>query len=93
MIPVLLALAASFLQVPNVPATFTGVFKSADKKFLEVQVEEGETMRMYLTHATKYIRDGHPAKIAEFHTGDKVAVDAERDVRMNLVAVKVELKK
>src|SRR4051812_7199705 len=84
-------LALSFLQVvPNAIATFEGVFKSDNGKFLEVQVESGETMRMYLTHGTKFVKDGKPAKRTAFHEGDKVTVDAERDVRMNMIAVKIE---
>lgn len=89
------ALLAQFQRTPpitNVPATFTGVFKMAEHGRIEVDVEDGETMRMYVTHSTKYIRDGKPAKLSEFHNGDRVTVDAERDVRMNLVAVRMELK-
>ena len=71
-------------------ATFKGEFKSADKKFLFVEVEDGQTMRMYITRATKFIRDGKPAKAADFQSGEKVNVDAERDARMNMLAVKIE---
>jgi hypothetical protein len=71
-------------------ATFKGEFKSADKKFLFVEVEDGQTMRMYITRTTKFIRDGKAAKAADFRPGDKVNVDAERDLRMNMLAVKVE---
>jgi hypothetical protein len=74
-------------------ATIDGVFKSADKKFVEVQVESGDTMRMYITHSTKFIRDGKTVKSSEFHDGDKVTADATRDARMNMLAVKIELKK
>jgi hypothetical protein len=52
------ALLLALLQVPNAIATFDGVFKTANKKFLEIQVESGETMRMYLTHGTKFVKDG-----------------------------------
>jgi len=71
-------------------ATFTGTFKSADKKFVTVSVEEGQIMRMYITRTTKFIRDGKPAKVSDFHEGDSVAVDAARDARLNLLAVRVE---
>jgi hypothetical protein len=71
-------------------ATFNGTFKSAEGKFLTIAVEEGQTMRMYITGSTRFIRDGKPAKIADFHTDENVAVDASRDARLNLVAVRVE---
>jgi hypothetical protein len=71
-------------------ATFTGSFKSADKKYLTITVEEGQTMRMMLTGSTRFIRDDKPAKAADFHSGDDVTVDASRDARMNLLAVRVE---
>jgi hypothetical protein len=84
-------------QTPNLPgtntdavATFTGTFKSADKKYLFLEVEDGNTMRMYITGSTKFIRDDKPAKAADFHAGDNVTVDASRDARLNLLAVRVE---
>ena len=87
----LLLTITSFLQpVPNAVATFDGTFKVSNGKFIEVQMESGETLRMYLTRATKFIRDGKPTKAATFHEGDKVTIDAERDVRFNLLAVKLE---
>jgi hypothetical protein len=74
-------------------ATFDGVFKAADKKFVEIQVESGDIMRMYLTHGTKFVRDGKNVKVSDFHNGDTVTVDATRDARMNLLAVKIETRK
>jgi len=71
-------------------ATFKGTFKAADKKFITVEVEEGQTMRMYVTGSTKIVRDGKPAKLSQFHSGDNVTVDASRDARMNLLAVRIE---
>ncbi len=71
-------------------ATFTGTFKSADKKYLFITVEEGNTMRMYVTGSTKFIRDGKPAKASQFHADENVSVDASRDARFNLIAVRVE---
>jgi hypothetical protein len=85
-----LAMAVALLQVPQAIATFDGVFKTANSKFVEIQVESGDTMRMYLTHGTKFVKDGHAAKVKDFHDGDRVTVDAERDVRLNLLAVKIE---
>jgi hypothetical protein len=79
-------------SVVDAVATFDGVFKTADKKFIEIQVESGDTMRMYITHATKFIRDGKAVKASDFHDGDKVTADATRDVRLNLLAVKIENK-
>jgi len=83
-------------QTPNLPgtntnavATFTGAFKSADKKFLFLEVEDGNTMRMYITGSTKFIRDDKPAKASDFHPGENVTVDASRDARLNLLAVRV----
>ena len=73
-------------------ATFAGTFKAADKKFVSIEVDGGE-MRMYLTHATKFIRDGKPAKASDFESGEPVTADTSRDVRMNLLAVKIELVK
>ena len=71
-------------------ATFTGAFKSADKKFLTITVEEGQTMRMFITGSTRFIRDGKPAKASDFHTDEDVTVDTTRDARFNLLAVRVE---
>jgi crotonobetainyl-CoA:carnitine CoA-transferase CaiB-like acyl-CoA transferase len=71
-------------------ATFNGTFKSADGKFLTIAVEDDQTMRMYITRSTRFIRGGKPAKVADFHTGENVTVDASRDARLNLLAVRVE---
>jgi hypothetical protein len=83
-------------QTPNVQgtntdavATFTGTFKSADKKFLFIDLEDGNTMRMYITNSTKFFRDDKPAKASDFHIGDNVTVDASRDARLNMLAVRV----
>ena len=51
----------------------------------------GQNMRMFVSGSTKFIRDGKKSKVSEFHDGDPVTVDAERDVRMNLVALRVEV--
>jgi hypothetical protein len=71
-------------------ATFTGTFKTADKKYLTIMVEEGQTMRMYITSATKFFRDDMPAKVTDFHPDENVIVEASRDARQNLLAVRVE---
>ena len=71
-------------------ATFNGKFKSADKKFLTIEVEEGQTMQMHITGSTKFVRDGKPAKAADFHADESVIVDASRDTLLNLLAVRVE---
>jgi hypothetical protein len=85
-----LALLLQQPQPTGIPATFSGTFKMAEHGRIVVEVENGETMRMYITHSTKYFRDGKPAKLSDFQNGDRVNVDAERDVRMNLLAVRVE---
>ena len=72
-------------------ATFTGVFKGADKKFVNIEVESGETMRMYITGSTKFVRDGKPAHAKDFEPGENVTADASRDARLNLLAVRIEL--
>jgi hypothetical protein len=74
-------------------ATFNGIFKSADKKFITVEVEGGQTMRMYITGSTKFWRDDKAAKAADFQADEKVTIDTSRDARMNLIAVRVELAK
>jgi hypothetical protein len=81
---------------PNLPgtntdavATFTGAFKSADKKTLFLEVEDGNTMKMDITGSTKFFRDDKPAKASDFHQGEAVTVDASRDTRLNLRAVRV----
>ena len=83
-------------QTPNLPgtntdavATFTGAFKSADKKTLFLEVEDGNTMKMDITGSTKFFRDDKPAKASDFHQGEAVTVDASRDTRLNLRAVRV----
>ncbi len=70
-------------------ATFSGIFKSADKKYLTIEVENGNTMRMYITGATKFFRDDKQVKATDFRSGDPIDVDASRDARMNLLAVRV----
>jgi hypothetical protein len=71
-------------------ATFTGKFHSADKKFVTIEVEEGQSMQMYVTGSTRFIRDGKPVKASDFQAGENVTVETERDARLNLVAVRVE---
>jgi hypothetical protein len=86
-------LGLALLQTPPAIATFDGTFKSADKNHLTIAVEGGQTMRMFITHSTKFFRDGKPARASDFRAGDPVTVDTERDARLNLLAVKVEAKK
>ena len=83
-------------QIPNLQgantdaiATFNGAFKSADKKYLTIELEEGNTMRMSITGSTKFFRDDKPAKASDFHPGENVTVDASRDARLNLLAVRI----
>src|SRR5580700_3446685 len=83
-------------QTPNLPgtntdavATFTGAFKSADKKTLFLEVEEGNTMKMDITGSTKFFRDDKPAKASDFRQGEAVTVDASRDARLNLLVVRI----
>lgn len=92
----LFAAAAVFFalfQAPPkpIPATFTGVFRGiAHGGHLLMEVEGGQEIRMFVIGSTKFIRDGKQVKSSQFHDGDAVSVDAERDARLNLVAVKVE---
>ena len=79
----------SALSNSQAVASFSGTFKSADRKYLFIDVENGNTMRMYITGATKFFRDDKPAKVSDFHQGDLVSVDASRDNRLNLLAVRV----
>jgi hypothetical protein len=82
---------ALLMQVPPpVPATFTGVYRGIESGRVVIEVENGQNMRMFVTGSTKFIRDGKRSKASEFQDGDPVTVDAERDVRMNLVALRVE---
>ncbi len=84
-------------QMPSAPggantdavATFTGKFKIADKKYLTIEVDDGQTMRMYLTGSTKFFRDDKPAHASDFQTDENVTVDASRDAHYNLLAVRV----
>jgi hypothetical protein len=75
--------------VTDAVATFEGKFKSADKKYVTIELDEGPTMRLYVTSSTKFLRDDKPAKPRDFHVDERVAVDASRDARMNLLAVRV----
>lgn len=85
------ALVFALMQAPpSVPATFDGVFRGIESGRLIIQVENGQNMRMFITGSTKFIRDGKRSKASEFHDGEPVTVDAERDARMNLVALRVE---
>jgi hypothetical protein len=81
----------ALLQAPKqIPATFTGAFQGIVGGHLVLEVEGGHNLRMFVLRSTKFIRDGKTVKADDFHAGDRVAVDAERDARMNLVALKVE---
>jgi hypothetical protein len=82
----------ALLQAPKqVPATFTGTFQGIESGgHLVLEVEGGHQLRMFVLGSTKFIRDGKTVKSSEFHEGDPVSVDAERDARMNLVALRVE---
>jgi hypothetical protein len=88
-----LAAAVCSQVVSGAVASFDGVFKAVEKGFVEIQFDSGDVMRMYLTHSTKFIRDGKAAKAADFHEGDKVTAEATRDARMNLLAVRIESRK
>jgi hypothetical protein len=85
-----LAFALLLQAPPSTPATFTGVFRGVESGRVVIEVESGQSMRMFTTGATKFIRDGKPSRASQFHDGDAVTVDAERDARMNLVALRVE---
>jgi hypothetical protein len=71
-------------------ATFNGAFKSANKKYLMITVEDGNVMQIYITHTTKFIREGQPAKLSDFQSGENVTVEASRDASLSLLAVRVE---
>jgi hypothetical protein len=77
-------------ESPAAVATFTGKFKAADKKYITVEVEEGQSLRMFITGGTKFVRDGKPAKASDFAIDEAVTVEASRDNLMNLLAVRVE---
>jgi hypothetical protein len=84
-------LTFALLQAPKpVPATFTGVFRGIESGHLVIEVQDGQDLRMFVIGSTKFIRDGKPSKASQFHDGDRISVDAERDARMNLVALRVE---
>ena len=92
-LPALAFAALLLLQAePRAVATFDGAWKSGDRKQLYIALDSGETMRMLITRTTRFFRAGQPAKVTDFHEGDKVTVDAERDLYMNLLAVRVEKK-
>jgi hypothetical protein len=75
--------------ITDAVASFEGKFKSADKKYVTIEVEEGQSMRMYITGSTKFFRDDKQVKASDFKTDEHVTVDASRDMRMNLLAVRV----
>lgn len=85
------AVLLALLQVPSVPATFTGVYRGMESGHIIIEIGPDRNMRMFVTGSTKFIRDGKKSKASEFHDGDNVTVDAERDLRMNLVALRVEM--
>jgi len=88
-----IAVFFALLQVPppspSIPATFTGVYRGMESGRVVIEVDNGNSMRMFVTNSTKFVRDGKPSKASQFHDGDPVSVDAERDIRMNLVALRV----
>jgi hypothetical protein len=80
-------------QETDAVATFDGTFKSADKKHVLIDVENGQTMQMFITGSTKFIKQDKPVRPADFQSGEPVTVEAARDARYNLVAVRVMSKK
>lgn len=81
----------TLLQAPKpVAATFAGVFRGIESGHLVLEVEGGQDLRMFVIGSTKFVRDGKASKASQFHDGDSVSVEAERDMRMNLVALRVE---
>lgn len=90
-----IAVLVALLQAPPPPiaATFDGVFRSVESGRIVIEVQNGQSMRLFVTGSTKYIREGKPAKLSALHDGDPVSVDAERDARMNMVALRVEVAK
>ena len=86
----ILAVGLLLFQDTAATATFEGEFKSADKKYVVVELAEGGTMRMFITGATKFVREGKRSRASEFHEGEHVLVDAQRDLRMNMLAARVE---
>lgn len=88
-----LTVLLSLMQVlPPAIATFTGLYRGTESGRIVIEVEHGQDMRMFVIGSTKFIRGGKPAKASQFQDGDSVTVDTTRDARMNLVAVRVELK-
>ena len=71
-------------------ASFQGTLKSADKKWVILAVENGESLKMFVTGKTRFIRDGKSAKPGDFHDGEQVTADAERDLRLNMLCIKLE---
>jgi len=90
-VAVLFALLQTAPSGPSVPATFTGVYRGMESGRVIIEIGPDRNMRMFVTGSTKFIRDGKKSKASEFHDGDTVTVDAERDLRMNLVALRVEM--
>jgi len=81
----------ALMQVlPPAIASFTGLYRGTESGRIVIEVQNGQNMRMFVTGSTKFFRDGKPSKASQFQDGDAVTVDATRDVRMNLVAVRVE---
>ncbi len=86
-----MAMALLWQAVPGQPAaTFAGVFRGIASGHVIIEVDGGQDLQMFVTGGTKYVREGKPAKASEFHDGDTVEVEAVRDLRMNLVAKRVE---
>jgi hypothetical protein len=86
-----MALMFALLQIPpQPPATFEGLFRGVESGHIVIEVDGGQNMRMFVTGSTKFIRDGKPSKVSQFHDGEPVLVEAQRDLRSNLVALRVE---
>ena len=89
-----LALLTFLAQAPPpISATFEGIFRQPERGQLVLETENGQSLRMFVTGATKFVREGKPSRLNAFHDGDPVSVDAGRDMLMNLVATRVELAK
>ena len=73
----------------NVLANFSGKLRTLTHKDLSIETEDGNELVFWVTHGTRFERDGSSAAAKDFHIGEDVTVRAEATLKGGKIAVVV----
>jgi hypothetical protein len=76
-------------ELEQVVVTFEGVAKTMDKKHLQIEQGDGQTLAFHSDKKTKYILNSKEVPPAEIPLQAKVRVDARHEGQGSLIALKV----